>query len=129
MDRIHRDTPERNGSVAMTEDMERSLAGADAIYTDVWVSMGEEAKLDERIALLRRYRVTADVMASSGKPTTIFMHCLPALHDLETEVARNNPDLIEVDDVVFEGPQSRVFSQSENRMHTIKALMLETIPR
>jgi ornithine carbamoyltransferase len=86
--------------------------------------MGEEAELERRIALLRDFKVTEELMALSGRDDTIYLHCLPAYHDLETEFARANPDVREVDDAVFEGPRSRVFDQAENRMHTAKALML-----
>jgi ornithine carbamoyltransferase len=71
--------------------------------------------------------VTRDFLARTRNPETIYMHCLPALHDLETDMARDHPDILEVDDDVFEGPQSRVFDQAENRMHAIKALMVATV--
>ena len=91
------------------------VSGADAVYTDVWVSMGEEAKREERTALLTPYRVTPELMAKSGKKETIFLHCLPAVKGEEVTVD------------VIEGPMSRVWDQAENRKHTIKALMLATI--
>jgi len=115
------------GSVRVTADAAEGLAGADAVYSDVWVSMGEEALLETRIAQLRHLKVTPALMALTGKAETIYLHCLPALHDLDTEFARAHPDACEVDDAVFEGPQSRVFDQAENRMHTIKALMVASI--
>ena len=124
---INDNTPERLGSVTITDKVGDGVAGADVVYTDVWVSMGEKVPVEERIRLLKPYKVTPDVMKATGRANSIFMHCLPAFHDLETEVAREYPELIEVDDTVFEGPQSRVFDQAENRMHSIKALMLETI--
>lgn len=124
---INDNTPERLGSVTITDKVGDGVAGADVVYTDVWVSMGEKVPVEERIRLLKPYKVTPDVMKATGRASSIFMHCLPAFHDLETEVAREYPELIEVDDAVFEGPQSRVFDQAENRMHSIKALMLETI--
>lgn len=124
---INDNTPERLGSVTITDKVGDGVAGADVVYTDVWVSMGEKVPVEERIRLLKPYKVTPDVMKATGRANSIFMHCLPAFHDLETEVAREYPELIEVDDAVFEGPQSRVFDQAENRMHSIKALMLETI--
>lgn len=127
MDRIRADTPERRGSVLATDDIEEGVGGADVIYTDVWASMGEEDKTEERIALLRPYRVTSRMMDMTGSTRSIFMHCLPAFHDLETEVARKYPEIREVEDDVFQGSQSRVFAQAENRMHTAKALMLETV--
>ncbi len=129
LDEIEAITPERNGRVTTTTDIAKGVAGAAAVYTDVWVSMGEDDKTDERIALLGDYRITEAVMAASGRDDTIFLHCLPAFHDMETEFARTHPGICEVDDAVFEGSASRVFQQAENRMHTIKALMLETVRR
>ena len=124
---IHDKTPERLGSVTMTDVVADGVAEADVIYTDVWVSMGEKVSVEDRIKLLKPYKITPEIMRHTGRSRTIFMHCLPAFHDLETEFARQYPDLIEVDDQVFESSQSRVFDQAENRMHTIKALMLETV--
>jgi ornithine carbamoyltransferase len=125
---------ERSGArITVTEDIAAGVRGADVIYTDVWVSMGEpEAVWDERIALLRPYQVTAAMMAATGNPGTKFMHCLPAFHDLETEVGRKMFDrhgltAMEVTDEVFESPASIVFDQAENRMHTIKAVLVATL--
>jgi ornithine carbamoyltransferase len=115
------------GSVLATADADEALRDAAVVYNDVWVSMGEEELLEERIALLRDYKVTPELMARTGRSDTVYLHCLPALHDLETEFAREHPDVREVDDEVFEGPQSRAFDLAENRMHTIKALMLLTL--
>jgi ornithine carbamoyltransferase len=115
---------ELGGAVVATDDPRRALDGSAAVYNDVWVSMGEEAELERRIALLRDFKVTPDLMALTGRDDTIYLHCLPAFHDLETEFARAHPDVREVDDEVFEGPRSRVFDQAENRMHTAKALMV-----
>jgi ornithine carbamoyltransferase len=89
--------------------------------------MGEESLIAERIKILGGYKITEKMMAMTGKPGTIFLHCLPAFHNLDTEVARQNPDIQEVEDAVFEGPQSRVFDQAENRLHTIKAIMVATL--
>jgi ornithine carbamoyltransferase len=117
-----------NGSgVVVTADVDEGVKGAHAIYTDVWASMGEEAKIAERIAVLAPYKVTTRVMQATGLRESIFLHCLPAFHNLETEVARQYPEICEVDDAVFEGPQSRVFDQAENRLHTIKAVMIATL--
>ncbi len=115
---------ELGGAVVATDEPRRALDGSAAVYNDVWVSMGEEAELERRIALLRDFKVTPDLMALTGRDDTIYLHCLPAFHDLETEFARAHPDVREVDDEVFEGPRSRVFDQAENRMHTAKALMV-----
>lgn len=115
------------GGITVTDDWSTALDGSAALYSDVWVSMGEEDQTDERIALLRDYKVTAAMMAATRRPDSIYLHCLPAFHDLDTEAARARPDLREVDDDVFEGPNSRVFDQAENRMHTAKAVMELTL--
>ena len=117
------------GRVTVTSSVADGVAGAHAVYTDVWASMGEEAKIAERIALLSPYKVTPEMMAATRRPEAIFLHCLPAFHNLETEVARANPDIREVSDEVFEGPRSRVFDEAENRLHTIKAVMVATLGR
>ncbi len=114
------------------EDPMAATAGADVIYTDVWVSMGEPDEVwQERIEALEPYRVTAALMENAG-PQCRFMHCLPAFHDLGTEVGREihekfGIDCMEVTDEVFESPQSIVFDEAENRMHTIKAVMAATL--
>jgi ornithine carbamoyltransferase len=119
--------------ITVTEDIAEGVRGADVVYTDVWVSMGEpEAVWDERIALLRPYQVDASMMAATGKPDAKFMHCLPAFHDLETEMGRkmferHGLTAMEVTDEVFESPASIVFDQAENRMHTIKAVLVATL--
>lgn len=114
------------GEIRVTDDPAEALEGCDAVYGDVWVSMGEEDLLEERVALLREYKVTPELMRLTGREDTIYLHCLPALHDLSTDFASENPDICEVDDAVFESPQSRVFEQAENRMHTAKAVMVLT---
>jgi ornithine carbamoyltransferase len=114
-------------SIAVTSDLDDGLRGCDVIYGDVWVSMGEESLVRERSRILKPYKVNRNVMARTGNTDTIYLHCLPALHDLNTDAARENPDILEVDDDVFEGASSRVFDQAENRMHTIKALMVATV--
>ena len=101
-------------TVTISEDTD-AVAGADVIYTDVWASMGEEAKTAERIALLRPYQVNAALMKKTGKDSTVFLHCLPAV--------KGN----EVTEEVFESPASLVFDEAENRMHTIKAVMVATL--
>ncbi|MFH8560829.1 ornithine carbamoyltransferase [Streptomyces sp. NPDC017988] len=113
--------------VLVTDSPEEALRGSACVYGDVWVSMGEEDQTRERIDLLRGLKVTSDLMALTGREDSIYLHCLPAFHLLDTETAIANPDICEVDDDVFEGKQSRVFDQSENRMHTAKALMQLTI--
>jgi len=108
-------------------DPAEAVADAQIVYTDVWVSMGEEAKTAQRIKVLKPYKVTADVMRMTAREDSIFLHCLPAFHDTRTQMARRRPDICEVSDDVFEGGQSRVFDQAENRMHTAKALMVATL--
>jgi len=107
------------------------LKGADVIYTDIWASMGEEDKIPERVALLTPFRITKDILAATGNPDVIFMHCLPSFHDFETAMAKNQYklgyDIREVTDEVFNGPNSVVFEEAENRLHTIKAIMVATL--
>jgi ornithine carbamoyltransferase len=118
---------ELGDAVLPTEDPRTALEGSHAVYNDVWVSMGEEEELERRIQLLHEFKVTPELMALTGREDTIYMHCLPAYHDLETEFARAHPDVREVDDAVFEGPRCRVFDQAENRMHTAKAVMVRSL--
>ena len=119
--------------ITLTEDPADGVAGVDFLYTDVWVSMGEESsKWDERVKLLKPYQVNADLIATTGNPAVKFMHCLPALHDRHTVVGeemfqRFGLDGMEVTDDVFESERSIVWDQAENRMHTIKAVMVATI--
>ena len=120
------------GSITQTEDILEGVKGADVIYTDVWVSMGEPMEVwEQRIKELSPYQVNAKVMQAT-KPSAIFMHCLPAFHDLNTTIgkemgAKFNRDSMEVSDDVFSSAQSVVFDEAENRMHTIKAVMLATL--
>lgn len=114
------------------EDADKALKGADALYTDVWVSMGEEAKFAERIAQLQEYRVTMDFVRRTGNPDVVFLHCLPAFHDQETAVGqeifeKHGLKEMEVTDEVFRSRHSVVFDEAENRLHTIKAVMVATI--
>ena len=117
------------GRITVTDSVAEAVKGSLVIYTDVWASMGEEDKIPERIRLLKPYRVTAEMMRATGESDTIFLHCLPCFHDDGTELARKFPDICEATDEVFEGPRSRVFDQSENRLHTIKAVMVATAGR
>ena len=109
------------------------MGGVDYLYTDVWVSMGEDKSAwEERIRLLRPYQVNADVIARTGNPLVRFLHCLPAFHNRETKVGEEifqqyGLDGMEVTDDVFESRHSLVFDQAENRMHTIKAVMVATL--
>ncbi|WFM83567.1 ornithine carbamoyltransferase [Arcanobacterium canis] len=120
------------GKVLITDDVAEGVKGADFIYTDIWVSMGEPKEVwDERIALLRDYQVNADLMEKAGSQAK-FLHCLPSFHDRNTTVGediyqRTGLDGLEVTNDVFESPASIVFDQAENRMHTIKAVMVATL--
>jgi ornithine carbamoyltransferase len=120
------------GSVQIMLDPVEAVRGVDAIYTDVWVSMGEEHLFAERIALLRDYQVNMNLIRQSGNPEVLFMHCLPAFHDLGTELGREIYEKyglteMEVTDEVFQSRHSIVFDQAENRVHTIKAVMVATL--
>lgn len=126
---------EANGSkILLTEDVNEALRGASVVYTDVWVSMGEDDKLwKERIKLLTPYRVTSELM-SLANPDAIFLHCLPSFHDINTKIGKEIHDKfgiteMEVTDEVFESEQSKVFDQAENRLHTIKAVMYATMKK
>jgi len=107
------------------------LEGADAVYTDVWASMGEEALIPERAKMLAPYKVTMDMLKATGNPDILFMHCLPAFHDFETDTAKKwiakGIDIREVEDEVFRSRYSIVFAETENRMHTAKAILIATI--
>jgi ornithine carbamoyltransferase len=119
--------------VMLTEDVAEGVKGADFLYTDVWVSMGEpESKWDERIRMLKPYQVNRRAMELSGNRHVKFLHCLPAFHNRDTKVgaeifAKYGLDGIEVTEEVFESPQSIVFDQAENRLHTIKAILVATL--
>ncbi|MBO6170223.1 MAG: ornithine carbamoyltransferase [Bacteroidales bacterium] len=119
--------------ITVTDNVDEGVKGCDFIYTDVWVSMGEPAEVwKERIALLKPYQVNAELMRRTGNPACKFMHCLPSYHNLETQVGRDvhekfGLDGVEVTEDVFESPASIVFDEAENRMHTIKAVMVATL--
>ena len=123
---------ESGATITLTEDVESGTKDADVIYTDVWVSMGEPDEVwEERIRELSPYKVTKKVMENAGEKA-IFLHCLPAFHDLKTKIGKEmgerfNLTDMEVTDEVFESEQSKVFDGAENRMHTIKAVMLATL--
>lgn len=124
---------ETGARVTVTDNVDEGVKGADFIYTDVWVSMGEPDEVwKERIDLLKPYQVNAKLMERTGNPNCKFMHCLPAYHNLETGVGRQvfekfGMDGVEVTEDVFESPASIVFDEAENRMHTIKAVMVATL--
>jgi len=119
------------GAVIEVSSDPESLKGADVIYADVWASMGEEAEIPNRVRLLTPFKVTKELMEATGNPDCIFMHCLPSFHDFETTMASEQKalgyDIREVTDEVFLSPASKVFDEAENRMHTIKAVMVATI--
>jgi ornithine carbamoyltransferase len=123
---------ETGAIIELTENIAEGVRDADVIYTDVWVSMGEEAHFEERIKLLKPYQVNMDMVEKTNNPDVIFLHCLPAFHDLETSVGREIYEKygiteMEVSDEVFRSKHSKVFDEAENRMHTIKAVMVATI--
>ena len=118
-------------SINLTDNI-ADVKNADVLYTDVWVSMGEEAMFEERIKMLKDYQVNMDMLKKTENPDVIFLHCLPAFHDLNTVVGndiheRFGLDSMEVSDEVFRSRHSKVFDEAENRMHTIKAIMVATI--
>ena len=121
--------------LTITDDLESAVAGADFLYTDVWLSMGEPVEeWGERIKLLLPYQVNARLLGLTNNPNVRFLHCLPALHNTDTEIGRELQskfalDALEVTDEVFESPASIVFDQAENRLHTIKAIMVATLAR
>jgi ornithine carbamoyltransferase len=121
-----------DNTIDITEDIEKGMKDADVIYTDVWFSMGEEEKFSERIELLKSYQVNMKAIELTGNKNVIFLHCLPAYHNIMTENGKKiNEEYglkeMEVTDEVFESKYSKVFDQAENRMHTIKAVMVATL--
>lgn len=117
----------RGAEITLTADPAEGVAEADVIYTDVWASMGEEDKIEERIKLLHPYQVNQALIDLTGNPDVIFMHCLPCNHTHETRITQQYPDVCEATDEVFEGRHSVVFDEAENRLHTIKAVMVATL--
>ena len=124
---------ETGARITITDNPKEGVKGCDFLYTDVWVSMGEPAEVwAERIGMLKPYQVNSALMKATGNPACKFMHCLPAYHNLETQVGRDvhekfGLDGIEVTEEVFESPASIVFDEAENRLHTIKAVMVATL--
>ena len=120
------------GSFTVSDNVDEAVKDADVIYTDIWVSMGEPEELyPKRVKMLTPYKVTREMMAKTGNPNTLFMHCLPSFHDFETTLAKEKYeqgiDIREVEDEVFRSENSVVFDEAENRMHTIKAVMVATL--
>ncbi|MDR0596337.1 MAG: ornithine carbamoyltransferase [Clostridiales Family XIII bacterium] len=132
LDRIAPVCAESGASIKFSSDI-ADIAGADAVYTDIWASMGEEDQIPDRVKLLAPYKVTDELLEATGNPDVLFMHCLPAFHDFETDMAHSQYelgyDIREVTDEVFRSANSVVFDEAENRMHTIKAIMVATIGR
>jgi ornithine carbamoyltransferase len=125
---------DRSGArVTVSDDIATGVAGVDFVYTDVWELMGEPREVREQRLTLRPYQVNADLMERTGNPTAKFLHCLPAFHAPNTSVgteimnAVSMPDGLEVTDEVFDSPASVVFDQAENRLHTIKAILVATL--
>jgi ornithine carbamoyltransferase len=124
---------ETGAKITITENVAEAVRGADVLFTDVWVSMGEGAHVwAERIGLLKPYQVNAETMALTGNPDVKFMHCLPAFHNTDTKVGREiyekfGMESLEVTEEVFESPASLVWDEAENRMHTIKAVLVATL--
>ena len=124
---------ETGAKITLTDNIDAGVKDADVLYTDVWVSMGEpDSVWEQRINLLKPYQVNGEMLKKTGKSTTIFMHCLPSFHDLKTRIGKDIYEkfgltAMEVTDEVFEGPHSVVFDEAENRMHTIKAVMVATL--
>ena len=126
---------ETGATIEFSSNVDVAGKGADVIYTDIWVSMGEDESLyPERVKLLTPYKVTREMMNKTGNKNTLFMHCLPSFHDEDTEVCKDMMDRLgldirEVEDEVFRSKNSVVFDEAENRMHTIKAVMVATAGR
>ncbi|HCX74039.1 MAG TPA: ornithine carbamoyltransferase [Candidatus Cloacimonas sp.] len=124
---------ETGAKITVTDNIEAGVRNADVIYTDVWVSMGEADEVwQQRIQLLKPYQVNQQLMNKTGNPNCLFMHCLPSFHNADTTVGKQikekfGLDSMEVTEEVFEGPQSVVFDEAENRLHTIKAVMVATL--
>jgi ornithine carbamoyltransferase len=124
---------ETGATITITDDVAEAVRGADVLLTDVWVSMGEPDEVwAERIELLKPYQVNTDTMAATGNPDVKFMHCLPAFHNTDTQVGKEifekfGMESLEVTEEVFESPASVVFDEAENRLHTIKAVMVATL--
>lgn len=132
VDIAERRAKQDGGSVTITDNIDEGVKDADVIYTDVWVSMGEESEFENRINLLKDYQVNQELFDKTGKKDTIFLHCLPAFHDTNTVYGQQiekefGLTEMEVTDEIFRSEHSKVFDQAENRMHTIKAVMAATL--
>ena len=130
LDRVGKVAQETGAVIEISSDP-ASLNGADVLYTDIWASMGEEDQIPERVKLLTPYRVTMEMLESTGNKNVIFLHCLPSFHDFNTRLAAEQKelgyDIREVTDEVFRSDHSKVFDEAENRMHSIKAIIVATL--
>ena len=133
LDYCKEEAKKSGGTIEVTDNVDEAVKDADVIYTDIWVSMGEDESLYKpRVEMLSPYKVTQEMMSKTGKDSTLFMHCLPSFHDLKTKIGAQMGEKfgiteMEVTDEVFESKHSVVFDEAENRMHTIKAIMAATI--
>lgn len=132
VDKAKKLAEDSKATIEITDDPESGVKGADAIYTDVWVSMGEEEKFAERIEMLKPYQVNMEMIKNTKNENVIFLHCLPAYHNTDTENGKKiykdyGIEEMEVTEKVFESKYSKVFDQAENRMHTIKSVMVATL--
>ena len=132
IDSLSREITQSGAKITVTTDIAAGVAGADFIYTDIWISMGEEDEIAERLPLLLPYQVNSAMMQMTHNPKTIFLHCLPSWHNMETEIGQQlykeyGITALEVTDEVFYSDHSKVFQQAENRLHTIKAILLATL--
>ena len=128
---VVRDVAKENGSTIEVTSDPACLKGADVISTDIWASMGEESQIPDRVKMLSPYKVTMEMIKATENPDVLFLHCLPSFHDFETTMAKEwkekGYDIREVTDEVFRSKHSVVFDEAENRMHTIKAVMVATL--
>lgn len=131
LNKVNKVAKETGAIIEVSDDVDLAVNNADVIYTDVWASMGEEDKIPERVKLLSPYQVTMEMLQKTGNSDVIFQHCLPAFHDFETKMAKEmmekGYDMREVTDEVFRSRHSVVFDEAENRMHTIKAIIVATL--
>ena len=130
LDKVYKVAEETGAKIEISDNIE-CVKGADVIYTDIWASMGEEAQIPEKVKMLTPYKVTMDLLKATQNKDVIFMHCLPSFHDFETKMAKEQNelgyDIREVTDEVFRSRHSVVFDEAENRLHTIKSVMVATI--
>ncbi len=126
VDEVKKICKETGGKITITDDVAKGVKDADVLYTDVWASMGEEAQMQARIKLLKPYQVNMAMIKKTGKENPIFLHCLPAFHNNDTTMSKDIGEM-EVTEEVFESKHSKVFDEAENRLHTIKAVMVATL--